>query len=83
MNYRMYDKIPKKKMVDMWKYIGSFENMKELVCEIVARGELIVEDNLFIFSTIGDLGVRTLKYAFNVKNQLKEKRELDAIVFVS
>ena len=46
----------------MWWYVGTFENMKELVCEIIAHGEMIVEDNLLIFSIIKDLKARTLKY---------------------
>ena len=41
--------------------------MRELVCEIIACGELIVDNNLFIFSTKGDLRARTSKYAFNLK----------------
>ena len=44
MGIGMYEKIPKEDMVDMWKDIGLYENMRELVCEIVAHRELMVEE---------------------------------------
>ena len=63
----------------MWWYVGTFENMRELVLEIIACGEMTIEDNFFIFSTVGDLGAKTLKYSLNLEKQLKKKRELDYI----
>ena len=50
-----------------------------MVCEIIAYGEMTVKDEFFIFSTVGDLGARTLKYSLNLERQLKRKRELDHV----
>ena len=45
----------------------------------IACGEITVEDEFCIFSIVGDLGARTLKYSLNLEKQLKSKRELDYV----
>ena len=79
MDFKINEKIPKTSIEELWQYIGTFENMRKLVCEIIAHGEITVEDEFFIFSTVGDLGARTLKYSLNLEKQLKRKRELDHV----
>ena len=41
--------------------------MRELVCEIITCGEMTIEDEFFIFSIVGDLRARTLKYSLNLE----------------
>ena len=79
MGFKINEKIPKTSIEELWRYIGTFENIRELVCEIIARGEIIVEDEFFIFSIVGDLGAMMLKYSLNLERQLKRKRELDHV----
>ena len=54
MDIGLYEKILREDMANLWKDMGAYENMREFICEI------IVEDNLFVFSIIGDLGAKTL-----------------------
>ena len=72
MDYGMNERIPKTELVEIWRYVGTFENVRELVG--VACGEMIVEDNLFIFFTMGDLGARTLKHSLNLEKQPRRNK---------
>ena len=67
MGLKINERIPKTVVNEMWQYVGTFENMQELVYEIIACREMIIEDNHFIFSSMEDLGARTLKYSLNLE----------------
>ena len=79
MDFKMNKKIPKTSVEEIWRYVGTFENMRKLFCEIIARGEMTIEDEFFIFSKVGDLEARMLKYSLNLERQLKRKRKLDYV----
>ena len=49
MGFKMNKKVPKTSIEEMWQYVGNFENMRELVCEIIAYREMTVEDDFLFF----------------------------------
>ena len=63
----MYEKVFQEAMADLWKNAAIHENMRDLISEIVARGDVTVEDNVFVFSTVGELEARTLKYTLTLE----------------
>ena len=73
MNIGRHKRISPEILADLWKDAIAYENMGDLICEIVARGNITIEGNMFVFSTIGDFEASTLKYVFTLENQLKKK----------
>ena len=55
MDIQMYEKIFQEDMAYLWKDAMAYGNMRDLMCEIVARGDIIVEDKLIVFFIIVDL----------------------------
>ena len=75
MDIGIYEKISQEDMVDPWKDAAAYENMRDLLCETVARRNISVGDYLFVFSTIEDL----LKYALLLDKQLQTQRDLNQV----
>ena len=73
MDFTINKKIPKTSIEELWRYVGTFENMRELVCEIIAHREMTIEDEFFIFSTAGDLGARMLNIHLIWRGNLRGK----------
>ena len=60
-----------------WSGAEKYSNMHNLICEMIARGELYLTSPTKLLALIGDIGTRVFLYYAHLELQVGEKRKKD------
>ena len=71
------EKLTNKEFQRLWTAAGAFTNMQNLLCEMIARQDLQLEDSKQLLVPIGDLGARIFMYYLHLEGQLQKRRQYD------
>ena len=71
------EKLNNKEFQRLWTAAGAFSNMQNLLCEMIARQDLQLEDTKQLLVPIGDLGARIFMYYWHLEGQLQKRRQYD------
>jgi len=62
---------------EAWESAGQFDNMQNLLCEMLVRADLELEDWTLLFYPIADVAARALFYYMTLEKQLRQRRQVD------
>ena len=62
---------------DAWELAEKFDNMQNLICEMLVQGDLVLTNWNALFYPIVDLGARALLYYINLEKELSHCRKVD------
>ena len=64
----------------VWAASSRHANQQNLICEMIARGDVQLTDQKKLFLPIGHLGARVVLYYTTLEEQLQKRRQLDMSV---
>jgi len=63
----------------IWTTANQYENQQNLLCEVLARGDVVLEDWTFLFYPIADIGTRVFLYYMGLEQQMEQQRQIDLV----
>jgi len=71
------DILTKEEFEEIWDMASNQENQQNLVCEMLTRGDLCLDDWSSLFYPIADIGARVLLYYVGLERQMEQQRQID------
>ena len=80
MELELYDHLDEEKFDLTWSRSRKYENSQNLLCEMIAREDLVLDCPEKLMVPIGHIGARIVLYYLHLEEELHDKRQLDKAV---